>query len=145
MSRKRLAARPLALERFDRGGARRLFSGEFVFRRIRLHFLELKLQLVEKPRRAFRARPINRTPKLLDFELEKLDQRAVIGDHGPCVGQFSANRRGVRLLRRNFRARRDQRRFQRFVVIRKGGKIGVHESDEITNRTFEAPLFVFSS
>ena len=132
MIRKRLAARPLALERFDRGGARRLFGGKFVFRRVRLRFLELKLQLVEKPRRAFRARPINRAPQLLDFELEKRDQRAVIGGDGPRVGKFGANHRGIRLLRRDFRPRHDQRSFQRFEVVWKGGKIGVHESDGIT-------------
>jgi hypothetical protein len=71
---KRLAALPLAFEGFDHGGTRRLFCGQFVFRRVRLCFLELELQLVEKPRHAFRARPINRAPKLLDFELEKRDQ-----------------------------------------------------------------------
>jgi hypothetical protein len=37
MIRKRFSARPLALEGFDRGGARRLFGGEFVFRRLRPH------------------------------------------------------------------------------------------------------------
>jgi len=125
MIRKRLAARPLALERLDGGGARRLLGGEFVFRRIRLRFLELKLQLVEKPRRAFRARPINRAPKLLDFKLEKRDQRAVIGGHGSRVGKFSADCR-------SFGARRDQRRLQRIDIVRNGGKIGAHESDGIT-------------
>ena len=125
---KRLSRRPLALEGFDRSGAPRLFGGEFVFPRIRLRFRELELQLVEKPRRAFRARPINCAPQLLDFQLEKRDQRAVTGGCGPSAGEFSADRRGVR-------PRRDQRRFQRFDVIWKGGKIGVHESHGITKST----------
>jgi hypothetical protein len=140
MIRKRLAARPLALEGFDRGGAPRPFGGEFVFRRIRLRFLELKLQLIEKPRRALGARPINRAPKLLDFELEKRDQRAVVGGRCSSVGQLGADRRGVRLLRRDFRPRRDQRRFQRFEVVRKGGKISAHESDRITKSDLRRPF-----
>jgi hypothetical protein len=128
MIRKRLSARPLALEGFDRGRARRLFGGEFVFRRTRLRFLELELQLIEKARRALRARSINRAPKLLDFELQMRDQRMVIGGCGPGAGQFSADRRSLG-------ARRDQRRLQRVDVVRNGGKIGVHESYGITKST----------
>jgi hypothetical protein len=134
MIRKRLSARPLALEGFDRGGARRLFGGEFVFRRIRLRFLELEFQLIEKARRALRARSINRAPKLLDFELQMRDQRMVIGGCGPGAGQFSADRPSLG-------ARRDQRRLQRVDVSGTEGRSASTNHMESQNRPFEAPLF----
>ena len=101
----------------------RLFGGELVFRRLRL--LELKLQLVKKPRLALSARSVNHAPQLLDLELEIHNQRTVVSRRGSSAGQFGANRHSLR-------ARRNQRGFQRFdVVVGNGGKIGVHESDRI--------------
>ena len=109
-----------------------MFGGELIFRRVGLGFLELELQLVEQPRRVLGARSVNRALKLFDLKIEKRDQRAVIGHHGPCARQFSVDRRSVRLLRRNFRPRRNQRRFQRIDVVRKRRRIVVHESHGIT-------------
>jgi hypothetical protein len=53
-------------------------------------------------------------------------------DQRATMRQFSGGREGARLFRRNFRSRRNQRRFQRIEVVRKRGKIGVHESHGIT-------------
>ena len=122
---KRFTRRPLAREGCDQGGALRLFGGKFLFGRVRLRFLELKLQLVEEPRRAFGARSVNRPPQFFDLKIEMRDQRATLR-------QFSGGRDGARLLRGSFRSRRNQRRFQRIEVVRKRGKIGVHESHGIT-------------
>jgi hypothetical protein len=44
---KWVTRRPLAREGCDQGGTLRVLDGEFVFGRVRLRFLELKLQLVE--------------------------------------------------------------------------------------------------
>ena len=90
-----------------------------------LWLLELKLQLVEQPRRALGARPIDRAPQLFDLKIEMRVQRATLR-------QFSDGRDGARLLRRRFGPRRNQRRFQRIEVVRKRGKISVHESHGIT-------------
>jgi hypothetical protein len=49
-------------------------------------------------------------------------------DQRATLRQFSGGRDGARLLRRNFRSRRNQRHFQ----VRKRGKIVVHESHGIT-------------
>src|ERR1700735_4983570 len=117
--------RPLAREGSDRGGGLRVFGGEFACGGARLRSLERKLQLVEQPRRAFGARPVNRPPQFFDLKIEMCNQRATLR-------QFSGGRDSARLLRRNFRSRRNQRRFQRIEVVRKRGKIGVHESHGIT-------------
>src|SRR5690242_10129745 len=95
---KRLSRRPLALEGFDQSGAVRPFGRELVFARSSLGFLELELQLLEKARRALGARSINYALELLDLQLEIRNQRAVVGGRRASVGQFSANRCGVRLL-----------------------------------------------
>ena len=102
-----------------------MFGGELIFRRVGLCLLELKLQLVEQPRRAPGARSVNRAPQLFDLKIEMPDQRATLR-------QFSDGRDGARLLRRSFDPRRNQRRFQRVDVVRKRGKICVHESYGIT-------------
>ena len=65
------------------------------------------------------------TTQLFDLKIEMRDQRAPLR-------QFSDGRDGARLLRRRFGPRRNQRRFQRVDVVRKRGKIGVHESHGIT-------------
>jgi len=105
-----------------------MFGGELIFGRVGLCLLELKLQLVEQPRRALGARSVNRAPQLFDLKIEMRDQRATLR-------QFSDGRDGARLLRRSFGPRRNQRRFQRVDVVRKRGKIGVHESHGITKST----------
>ncbi len=102
-----------------------MFGGELIFRCVRLCLLELKLQLVEQPHCALGARSVNRAPQLFDLKIEMRDQRATLR-------QFSDGRDGARLLRRSFGPRRNQRRFQRVDVVRKRGKIGVHESYGIT-------------
>ena len=101
----------------------RLFGGELVFRRLRL--LELKLQLVKKPRRALGARSIDHAPQLLDLELKIRNQRTVVCRRGSSAGQFGADRRSLS-------SRRNQPGFQRFDVVGNEGRIGVHESDGIT-------------
>ena len=102
-----------------------MFGGEIIFRRVGLCLLEPKLQLVEQPRRALGARSVNRAPQLFDLKIEMRDQRATLR-------QFRDGRHGARLLRRSFGPRRNQRRFQCIEVVRKRGKIGVHESHGIT-------------
>ena len=81
--------------------------------------------MLDESRRTLRARSINCAPQLLDLELKMGDQRTFIGGSCASAGQFRANRRG-------FRPRRDQRRFQRFDIIRNGGRTSGHESDGIT-------------
>ena len=79
-----------------------MFGGELIFRCVGLCLLELKLQLVEQPRRALGARSIDRAPQLFDPKIEMRDQRATLR-------QFSDRRDGARLLRRRFGPRRNQR------------------------------------
>ena len=55
-----------------------MFGGELIFRRVGLCLLELKLQLVEQPRRALGARSVNRAPQIFDLEIEMRDQRATL-------------------------------------------------------------------
>ena len=71
-----LANRPLALERAH--GLRLfgcLLGDELILGRGRLELLQLQFQLIEQPRRAFRARSIERPSQLLDLELQMGDQR----------------------------------------------------------------------
>jgi hypothetical protein len=67
---ERLSRWPLALEGFDDlEGSRRALRRQFVLGRVGLGVLQLHLQLVEQPLLAFRARAIERAPKLLDLQL----------------------------------------------------------------------------
>ena len=79
MIRERFSSRrPLAREGSDRDGGLRMFGGiELIFGRVGLCLLELKLQLVEQPRRALGARSVNRAPcSFFDLKIEMRDQRA---------------------------------------------------------------------
>ena len=61
---KQFARRPLALERFDRlGPARRILGRQLVLGCCRFQIFELKLHLIQKPRLALRARPIEFAPQ----------------------------------------------------------------------------------
>ena len=71
MIRERLARRPLALEGLDGLRSRHhLLGREFIFGGGGFQFFELKLHLLEQPRRAFGAGAIKLAPQLLDLELE---------------------------------------------------------------------------
>jgi hypothetical protein len=84
-----LAQRPLALEgAHGLGLLRRLLGGELILGRSRLELFQLQLQLVEQPRRAFRARSVERPPQLLDLELEMGDQRFCVRQFRLRVGRF---------------------------------------------------------
>jgi len=73
---ERFARRTLALERFDRLCPERCVLGrQFILGRGRLHIFELKLHLIQQPRRTLRARPVELTPQLFDRQLEMGDQR----------------------------------------------------------------------
>ena len=122
-----------------------MFGGELIFRRVGLGFLELELQLVEQPRRALGARSVNRALKLFDLKIEKRDQRAVIGHHGPCARQFSVDRRSVRLLRRTSARAAISAAFNASMSSGSEEGSGSTNHMESQNRTFEAPLFALSS
>ena len=84
---KRFARGTLAGEGGDirrSGLPRRALGGEIVLAGRRLQFLELQLHLVEKPRRAFRTRPEQLPPHLLDLELQMRDQRLIGGELRPA-------------------------------------------------------------
>jgi len=71
MSRKRLARRPLAGERFDRGGLRRRLLGrQFIRAGGGLEFLELEFHLLEQPGLAFGALAVDLPTQLLDLQPE---------------------------------------------------------------------------
>jgi hypothetical protein len=95
---KRLARRPLALERFDRlGPARRILGRQLVLGRCRFQIFELKLHLIQQPRRALRTRPIELSPQFLDRQLEMGDQGFAAGKIRLCIGRFGLGDRGIGL------------------------------------------------
>ena len=117
-----------------------MFGGELIFRRAGLCLLELKLQLVEQPRRALGARSVNRAPQLFDLKIDD----ARISAPRPCASSATAATAHA-LLRRSFwSAPQSAPLFQRVDVVRKlRGKIGVHSNHmESQNRPFERALFL---
>ena len=79
-------------------------------------FLELKLQLVEQPRRALGARSVNRAPQLFDLKIEMRDQRATLR-------QFQRRpRRRTPFSAAASVPRRNQRRFQRVQMLSSGSE-----------------------
>ena len=85
---ERFARRPLALERFDCLCLGRCILGrQFVLGRCRLQIFELKLHLIQQPRRALRARPVKLTPQFLDRQLEMDDQRFRVRVHSLGAGR----------------------------------------------------------
>jgi hypothetical protein len=98
--RKRLARRPFALERFDRlDPPRRILGRQLVLGRRRLHIFELKVHLIQKPRRALRTRPVELTPQFFDRQLEMGDQGFAAGKIRLRIGRFGLGNRGIGLGR----------------------------------------------
>jgi hypothetical protein len=129
---KRLARRPPALERFDRlCPGRRILGRQFVLGRCRLQIFELKLHLIQQPRRALRARPVELTPQFLDRQLEMGDQGFAAGKIRLRIGRFGLGDRGMGLgnrgvglsreacvaLREDHRMRADEIGWERFSSV----------------------------
>ena len=115
---KRLARRPPALEGFDRlCPPRRFFGCQFVLGRCRLQIFELKLHLVQQPRRPLRTRPVELTPQFLDRQLEMGDQGLAAGKIRLRIGRFGLGDRSIGLSREARMALRDDHRMR-------GGEVG---------------------
>jgi hypothetical protein len=125
---KGFARRPLARERRGRRLGGGPLGGEFVLGGRSLKLLELQLQLIQKLGGALRARAEAIPVELLDLQLEMGDQGLVIGPLSPDGGDLGA--------------RRDQRRLQRFDVVRQGFEGGAHALMESQNQRFVASLSV---
>ena len=110
--------RPLAGERRHlRGLGHRHLGGDLILGGRGLQFRELQLELIQKPRGAFRARTIALTVQLLDLQFLMSNQRLIVG--------------ALRAGRGNLGACRDQRRLQLFDVVWQRFRAGVHGSDRI--------------
>jgi hypothetical protein len=128
---ERLACGALA----GKGSHRRSFGhrhlgGDLVLGGRTLQLLEPQLDLVEKPRRAFRARAIDLAPQLLDLQLLVGDQSLIIGGLGSrhCEFSFSVKRPG---RFHNARiARCDECRLQRFDGVWKDFTTRIHAQIE---------------
>jgi hypothetical protein len=124
---KRLASGTLAGEGLHRRGlGHRHLGGDLILGGRTLQLLELQLCLIQNPRCAFRARAIELARQLPDLQLLVSNQGLIIGGLGSghrefrfrmcCPGRFNdANT-----------ARGDQRRLQRFDVVRKGLATRIH-------------------
>ena len=122
-----LARRALAGEgRHRRGLGHRHLGGDLVLGGRTLQFLELQLDLIEKPRRAFRARTIELARQLLDPQLLMSDQRLIIGGLGFGNREFRFGVGGPGCFGDAFTALGDQRRLQRRDVVWKGIKTRIH-------------------
>ena len=109
---KRLARRPLALERLDGlRSSRCLFGRQFILGGGGFQFPELKLHLLQQACRAFRTGAIKLAPQLLDLEPVVADQcfrarqvRSCIGGVGLGGGSFNFGicRRSLRACRERF-------------------------------------------
>ena len=85
-----LARGPLAGERRHlRGLGDSHLGGDLVFGGRTFQLLELQLDLIQKPRRAFRARPIKLARQLLDPKL-------LMGDQGLIIGGLGSGHRKLR-------------------------------------------------
>ena len=121
---ERLARRALAGEgRHRRGLGHRHLGGDLVLGGRTLQFLELQLDLIEKPRRAFRARTIELARQLLDPQLLVSYQGLIIGGLGSRHREF---RFGARAGATSRLRAHDQRRLQRFDVVWKCFKTRIH-------------------
>ena len=109
-------------------------GGEFVLAGRRLQLFELQLHLVEKARRAFRARPENLPPHLLDLQLQMRDQ-LLIG------GELRLRGGGVRLSRNPPASLRDEQGAQRVDIIGKIGQASVHDPNKSINPTILRAYF----
>jgi hypothetical protein len=121
---ERLACRALAGEGGDRrGSGHRHLGGEFVLGGRALQLLELQLDLIDEPRRAFRARAIDLARQLLDPQLLVGNQGLIIGGLGSrhCEFRFSVRCPG------RFG---DQRRLERRDVFSKGFTTRIHAQIE---------------
>jgi hypothetical protein len=115
---ERLARRPPALERlYCLRPGRRLLSRQLVLGRCRLQVFQLKFHLLQEPRLALRARPIDFAPQLLDLKLEMGDQRFAAGQVRLGIGRFGFGSHCISL-------RHDSRVTLRQNHRMSGGKIG---------------------
>ena len=133
---ERLARRALAGEgRHRRGLGHRHLGGDLVLGRRTLQFLELQLDLIEKPRRAFRARTIELARQLLDPQLLVSDQGLIIGGLGSGHREFRFGVCGPGRFDDVSVARRSQRRLQRAMS---SGKASPPESMPIMESQISA-------
>ena len=124
---ERLARRALAGEgRHRRGLGHRHLGRDLVFGRRALQFLELQLNLIEKARRAFRARTIEFARQFLDPQLLVSYQRLIIRGLGSGHREFRFGVCGPGRFDDVPVARRSQLRLQRRDVIWKGFTTRIH-------------------
>ncbi len=124
---ERLARRALAGEGCHRRGlCHRQLGRDLVLGGRTLQFLELQFDLIEKARRAFRARTIDLARQLLDPQLLVGDQGLIIRGLGPRHREFRFGVSGPRGFDDVPVARRSQRRLQRVEVIWKGFTTRIH-------------------
>ena len=124
---ERLARRALAGEgRHRRGRGHRHLGRDLVFGRRTLQFLELQLDLIEKARRAFRARTIELARQLLDPQLLVSYQSLIIRGLGSRHREFRFGVCGPGRFDDVPVARRSQLRLQRRDVIWKGFTTRIH-------------------
>ena len=134
MIRERFARGTLAGEgRHIRGLGHRHLGGNLVLGGRAFQFLELQLDLIKQPGRAFRARPVELARQLLDPQLLMSDQGLIIRGLG------------LRYRKLRFGARRpggfsdalitlsDQCRLQRCDIVRNCTAARIHATNRITN------------
>ena len=136
---KRLARGPLALERFDRlCPRRRLLGRQFVLGRCRLQIFELKLHLIQQPRRPLRARPVELTPQFLDRQLEMGDQGFAAGQIRLRIGRFGLGDRGIGRGSCSIGLSREARMALREDHRMRGGEIGWKRFSSVFHEKMES-------
>ena len=113
-----------------------MFGGELIFRRVGLCLLELKLQLVEQPRRALGARSVNRARQLFDLRL-----RCAISAR-PCASSATAATAHAFSAAASVRAAISAA-FNASMSSGSEERSASTNHMESQNRPFEAPLFAF--
>src|SRR5271170_4981464 len=136
---KSFERRPPALERFDRlCPPRRLFGRQFVLGRCCLQIFELKLHLIQQPRRPLRTRPVELTPQFLDRQLEMGDQGFAAGKIRLRIGRFGLGDRGIGLGNCSIGLSREARLALREDHRMRGGEIGRKRFSSVFHTTMES-------
>ena len=109
-------------------------GGDLVLTGRALELLEPEFHLIEKSRRAFRTLAIKLAPQLLDLQTLVGDQRIILGGLGLCHRQLRRDARRPRRRLMVFAALGNQRRSQRFNIVRQMLGRGFHARHGITIR-----------
>ena len=112
------------------GLGHRHLGGDLVHGGRTLHLLKPQLDLIQNPRCAFRARAIELARQLLDPQLLVGNQSLIIGGLGSGHRQFRFRVRRPACFGDALTASGDQRRFERFDVVRRCAKTRIHATIE---------------